>query len=431
MMPVKTIFDPVHGSIKVDGVFLDILDRHEMQRLRSVKQLDLGYMVFPGANHTRFEHCLGTYHLAGKMASSMGLSKEDSDAVRAAGLMHDISHAPFSHTMEELTVDRTGMDHMDTAAGLISGRIQTYRDRDADLFGSEPPIAEMLEDAGIPSGKVCDLIMKPKADNAEFMGKTSFFPSGNYVHQIIHGPVDADQMDYLMRDAHYTGVSWGMIDAERIMSTIKVHNDIMVMERGGAVAAEGLMVARALMYSSVYYHQAVRIIKMMVTKAVESSSLDVGKMYAWDDSDLTNALIEEGGDSSLVMRSVLSRRLYKSVLTLYSEDADAETAEKLAQYSKYRSRKALEQEIADRAGLRMSQVIVDIPSESALLSKIKIGKTDVPIMDSSGKIRPITRFSPLAKSLQARDSFGWKIMVAAPKEHAEAVSKAVGKILGL
>ena len=91
----------------------------------------------------------------------------------------------------------------------------------------------------------------------------------------------------------------------------------------------------------------------------------------------------------------------------------------------------MEQEIADRAGLDISQVIADLPSESTMLSKIKIGKTDVPIMDPAGRVRPLTKFSPLAKGLQARDPFGWKIMVAAPKEHSEAVAKAARKVLNL
>lgn len=428
----KTIFDPIHGSIKAEGVFLEVLDRHEMQRLRWVKQLDLGYMVFPGANHTRFEHCLGTYSLAGRMAEALNLSREDSDAVRMAGLLHDVSHTPFSHTLEEITVDRTGLDHMDRARMLITGGIRTCRERDADMFGNSEPISEILERNGISSKKVCDLISNPVSkETAPFAGGTSFFPSGDYVHQIIHGPVDADQMDYLMRDAHYTGVTWGMIDVERILNTIAIHNDRMVVLRSGAVAAEGLMVSRALMYSAVYYHVTVRVIKNMLTKAVEASSLDVGGIHTWNDADLMCSLAEGGGKASEIARSIMNRRLYKVALIRHSDDVDGETAETLAKYSKYRKRKILEQEIAERADIDYSQVIVDMPSESALLSKIKVGKTDVPILDSAGKVRPLTKTSPLAKGLQSRDPLGWKIMVAAPKEHSEAVAKATGKILSL
>ena len=93
----KVVHDPVHGSISVDGVFMDVMDRHEMQRLRSVKQLGLGYLVFPGANHTRFEHSLGAYHLAGRMADAIGLDGDDTDPVRMAGTYAiPLSHIPWS-----------------------------------------------------------------------------------------------------------------------------------------------------------------------------------------------------------------------------------------------------------------------------------------------------------------------------------------------
>lgn len=428
----KIIFDPIHGSIVVDGVYLEILERHEMQRLRNVKQLDMGYMVFPGANHTRFEHCLGTYHLSGRMADALDLSEDEKRAVMAAGLLHDVCHPPFSHMMEELTVERTGMDHMDLARGLIMGDLRTYRERDEDLFGGTGSIAEILNDSGIDPKKVCDLISYPRSrSGSDMLSHMSFFPSGDYVHQIIHGPIDADQMDYLMRDSHYTGVSWGSIDLERILNTIRVHNDGIVVERGGIVAAEGLMVARSLMYSAVYYHTTARIIKMMLTKAVECSDLDVGDMYTWDDSDLTHALIDEGGTPSYLMRSVMSRNIYKSAVMIRSEDVDDDLACILAGYSDYGSRKALEAEIADRAGVDVSEVVVDMPSKSTILSKVKIGKTDVVIMDSNGKVKPITKLSSLAKGIQSRDPFGWKLMVASPISLVDRVSKATRKVLNL
>ena len=98
----KIVHDPIHGSITIAPPFLDILDRHEMQRIRSVKQLGLGDLVFPGANHTRFEHCLGVYHLSGRMGKVLDLDDEDITALMAAGLLHDVCHAPFSHTLEEI-----------------------------------------------------------------------------------------------------------------------------------------------------------------------------------------------------------------------------------------------------------------------------------------------------------------------------------------
>ena len=432
----KVIHDPIHGSIRVDEPFPKLLDRHEMQRLRAVKQLGLGCMVFPGANHTRFEHSLGTYHLAGRMATSIGLSEEDSVAVRMAGLLHDICHTPFSHTTEEVVEHATGMDHMEMAEKLIKGEIRTYLERDEDLFGGVPPISEVLEENGIHAEKVCGLIMYPEAADESldaFSGgkRAAHFSPKDFIHQIIHGPVDADQIDYLVRDAHYTGVIHGKVDIERLIGTMRINNDRIVIEKGGKAAAEGLMVARSLMYSSVYFHRTVRIIKMMLQKSIEASSIDVKEIYLWNDSDLMERLIGEGGKASKIVRSVQNRVLYKNALTLFSEDTPEDLLPYLAEYTTYQKRKELEKEIADRAGVDVTDVVVDIPPRSILLSNMSIGKTDVSILDPEGKVKSLTRLSPIAKALQSRDTFGWSLLVASPGEHKEAVFKASRKMFNL
>ena len=435
---VKTVHDPVHGSVKVDGLFVDILDRHEMQRLRGVKQLGSADLVFPGANHTRFEHCLGAYHLSGRMADALDLNEEDSLAVRAAGLMHDICHAPFSHTLESVMEQATGLDHMELAHDLITGRLQTYRDEDADLFGGTDSIGEILSANGIDPETVCGLISSPETTKVEmdgldsyFGGSSGHFRSKDYLHQIIHGPVDADQMDYLVRDAHYTGVTAGHIDLERIIATLRVHNDRICISRAGAPATEGLMVARSLMYTSVYFHQAVRIINRMTVKAVEASDLDLSKIYLWSDADLSNALIASGGTSSKLMRMIRGRRFYRRAYSLSPLETSEDTAQLLIKFSSCKSRGVLEKEIADKAGIDVSEVCVEMSSASALLSEIQIGKTDVSILEPEGKIVNLAKTSPIAKSLQYRDPFGWSVVVACPPEHREKVRKAAAKIIDI
>jgi len=434
-MPEKVIHDPLHGSISVGGVFLEILSRHEMQRLHSVKQLGMASAVFPGANHTRLEHSLGVYHLAGRMGNSVGLSKEDTDNVCAAALLHDVCHLPFSHNLSELFENRTGTDHMELARSLINGRIRTYNERDEDILGGTGSIAELLESNGISADTVCDLISKPRSDiNGldTFIdgGKQSFFSSKDYLHQMIHGPVDADQMDYLLRDAHYTGVAHGSIDIERLLTQMKVHNGKIVLEKGGVVAAEGLMVSRALMYTSVYFNKTVRIAEMMLSKAVELSDLDMGALHLMDDPDLRNELIEQGGKPSRLMRMLNNRKLYKKAYSAYSIDLNDDQMGTILRYSGYADKKRLEDEIAEEAGVDYSEVIVDMPSRSSLLSNVRIGKTDVSIL-YEGRVRPITKISPVSKALQSRDIFDWAVMVSAPSEHKEKVGKAAGSILNL
>lgn len=427
------IHDPVHGSIRVSGPFLEIMDRHEMQRLRGVRQLGLGSVAFPGANHTRFEHSLGVYHLAGRMASALGLSESDSMEAMAAGLLHDVCHPPFSHTLEELVEDRTGLGHMDMAGRLIRGEAPSFSPEDADLFSGSAPISEILESAGVSAESVCDLIASPDSRNegGDALGGASHFRSRDYLHQIIHGPVDADQMDYLMRDARYTGVTHGSIDLERLLGTMRLFNDRLVIERRGSAAAEGLMVSRVLMFSSVYYHKTIRIARMMLAKAAEASSLDLSESHLWTDDGLMRRLVAEGGRPSELARSVAYRRLYKKALVIPSEETTDEAAEALSAHSGYRSRKALEQRIADRAGVDVSEVIVDIPPAHALLSGLSIGKTDVPILDGEGRVRSLSKLSSVARAVRSRDAFGWSLMVAAPEGASEAVAKAAAKAIGI
>ena len=433
----RVIHDPLHGGIRVDEVYMDILDRPEMQRLRSVRQLGLGNLVFPGANHTRFEHSLGVYHLAGRMTSALQMSREETRTVRAAALLHDICHPPFSHTMEEILENEFGVDHMDLARKLIHGDVPHMLDSDMDLFGGTEPISDLLKAADIDPGAVCDLIEHPRSKSGGldlFLSgdsPQSFFENKDYIHQIIHGPVDADQMDYLLRDAHYTGVVLGTIDIDRLLSQIRIGKGKMVVGKGGIVATEGLMVSRALMYSSVYYHKTVRIAEMMLTKATEISGADLSELYLMNDGMFINHILRTGGRASELVRKVMNRRLYKNAYILQTTNLSDDAKAQLAKHAGYAGRKALEAEIAHEAGLEDHEVVIDIPSRSTLLSSVKIGKTDVYIIDDDGRMKPIFRISPLARALQSREIFDWAITVSAPSEHTEKVMRASERVLSL
>ena len=430
----KVIQDPVHGNIIVDGIFLDIMDRPEMQRLRSIKQLGLGYLVFPGANHTRFEHCLGAYHLAGRMAHAIGLDKEDSDTVRMAGLLHDICHPPFSHSLESIMEEATGLDHMELARSLITGKVRNHRIIDDDLFDGLRPMGEEMARSGIDPEEVCDLIANPVSNKDSldsFLGKHDYFPSKDYAHQIIHGPVDADQMDYLMRDAHYTGISHGSIDCDRLINTMMVHNDRIVLRRGGTTAAEGLMVSRSLMYTSVYFHETTRIAQKMLTKAVSECGEDLSDIYLWTDADLIQKVIGSGGKSSNCIRRILNRDINKKAFAVYSADMTEDIASKLIEFTTKEGVEHLEQEIADQAGVDVFHVGVETTSKSNLQSTMNIGKTDVSIIDDEGKVRSLSKYSPIARSLQARDPYSWAILISAPAPFREQVERASRKVLSL
>ncbi len=436
MVQCKTVNDPVHGTIEIGGVFLDILNSHEMQRLRHIKQLGFGSIAFPGANHTRFEHCLGTYHLAGRMAKAIKLNEEDTNTVKAAALLHDICHPPYSHTMEFMMEQGTGLDHMDLARALIEGKIANHLKRDEDLYSNAPLISEMLEGAGISSKTVCDLIAYPESDILDLDSfihgvRPSYFPSKDYMHQIIHGPVDADQMDYLMRDAHYTGVSHGSIDINRLINMLRIHNDRIVLYKGGTAAAEGLMVSRSLMYSSVYFHKTVRIAEAMINKATELSKLDLSEIYLYTDGDFTSRLIGSEGIPSKLTRQVVGRQLYKKAFIQSVLDTDESRWKEISGFASFDKKSQLEHNIADCAGVDYSEVLVVVPSKTSLSDMVSIGKTDVSIIDEDDRVRSLVKISPLSRAVQARDSLDWALMVAAPERCKEAVKKATRKVLSL
>ena len=437
MPEFKVIHDSVHGSLRVEGVFLRLLGRPEMQRLHGVHQLGLAHLVFPGANHTRLEHSLGTFHIAGKMADALSLRKEERDEVQAAALLHDIGHPPFSHTLEEVLHDRLGVDHMDLGKALIMGEMRSISPADQRLLKDTDDVPTVLEAAGISPGRVADLVLSPLPLDVpgqsllEVEEGQAHFGQANYLHQIIHGPVDADQMDYLRRDAYYTGVAHGTIDLDRLLQTISTFHGDLVVLKGGVVAVEGLLVARALMYTSVYFHKTVRIAETMLCKAVEMADKQLlRQIHMETDGSLTEKLIAQGGYPGKIMTQIKYRELYKRCFSLSMADMSEEQMDRLMELTDYRKRKEKEEEIAVRAGVHLSEVVLDMPERELLISEPRIGKTEVPILHE-GRVRPLSRYSPLAKALQSRSVFDWAVMVSAPEKHRAEVAKASAKaILG-
>jgi uncharacterized protein len=431
----KVIHDSVHGSVKVEGVFLRLLGRPELQRLHGVHQLGLAHLVFPGANHTRLEHSLGTFFIASKMADALRLKREERDEVLAAALLHDLGHPPFSHTLEEVMADRLGVDHVDLSRSMIKGELRSITPNEARLLQDTSSVQEVLEEEGISPERVAGLVVSPVGPEVpgqrvlEVEEGQAHFGQRNYLHQMIHGPVDADQMDYLLRDAHYTGVAHGTIDLDRLLQTIDVHHGDLVVHKGGVVAVEGLLVARALMYSSVYFHKTVRIAEMMLCKAVEMADAQVIRdIHTDNDASLTEKLIEQGGYPGRIMVQLRYRELYKRCFSLTMMDMAEGQMERLMQLTPYRARKEAEEEIAARAGVHPSEVVLDMPSRELLISEPRIGKTEVPILDED-RVRPLSRHSPLAKALQSRSVFDWAIMVSCPERYKAEVARAAAKVI--
>jgi HD superfamily phosphohydrolase len=304
-----------------------------------------------------------------------------------------------------------------------------------EILGETGPISELLDDAGIDPETVADMIVSPTGDDEfgqstlEVEGSQAHFGGKDYLRQIIHGPVDADQMDYLLRDAHYTGVAHGTIDLDRLLQTIGIYHGDLVVDKGGVVAVEGLLVARALMYTSVYFHKTVRIAEMMLCKAVESAEEGVLSDLQMDtDCSLSEKLIAAGGDSQRIMMMLRYRKLYKKALSMTTGEMEEGHLDRLLALTEYKKRRAMEAEIALKAGIRTAEVILDVPERELLISEPRIGKTEVPILNGD-RIKPLTKHSPIAKALQSRSVHDWAVMVSTPEKYKDVVKEAAERVL--
>jgi len=387
---MKFIKDPVHGYVEVEAALLPILDSPPVQRLRHVKQLGFSHLVYPGANHTRFEHSLGTMHLATLLARNLDLEPADALLVGAAGLLHDIGHGPFSHTSEAFLSEFAGHDHT-----MV------------DHLLAEPALAAALSAADLDPAAISALISgeHPLAD-------------------LIHGDLDADRMDYLLRDAHYTGVPYGTVDAERlIQSSILLESGLGIGE-SGIQAAESLLIARTLMRPAVYFHHTSRIATSMLTLALcehaAAGSVDIGANPLMDDAALCHALAtSESPVARSLLDGLMTRRLYKRALYVAKDQVGGSF---LTSRPSVKRMRALAAEIAAGAGREAWEVVVDIPPFPTDMSMGVQVRNATTTLD-------LSLVSPLVNTLNETRRSQWRLGVYAPQEHREAVERAAVGVL--
>ncbi|OGS43398.1 MAG: hypothetical protein A3K76_05415 [Euryarchaeota archaeon RBG_13_57_23] len=420
----------------MQGVFLKLLEAPELQRLHSIHQLGLAYLVYPGANHTRFEHSLGTFSVAGRICEGLGLSTEEASVVQCAALLHDVGHLPYSHTLEFVLHDQFGIDHAEISRRLIRGEQAILSAADREIIGDSPSIAEILEKHDQSPKEVAGLLeglVQGDGSQRTLSGDSgqTHFNSRRYLAQIISGPVDSDQLDYLKRDSHYTGVAYGVIDLDRLVRTLQIFNGDLVVERGGLSAVEGMLVARALMFSAVYFHKTVRISELMLAKAVEQlEKEDIQRLHGMTDASLL-AYLASKGDYCLRIATLLEyRRLFKKAYAIAVADLTQESWDKLESFGEVKKRRSVEEDIARRAGVDPGDVIIDIPSVELAISEPRISLTEVRVLDGD-KVKMLPKISSIAASLQMRRAHEWALMVAAPAKAKAKVAKAAERLLGL
>jgi len=383
-----TIKDSVHDHIEVEGVAAALLDTEPVQRLRHVSQLGTVHLVYPSANHTRFEHSLGVYHLADRALAHLGIDGIRAERLRAAALLHDVGHGPYSHNVEAVIHRYTGKYHDDVHGLLASGAV-----------------GEVLDSHDLDPGRIADLVAG----------------DGQY-GQLVSGELDVDRMDYLVRDAHHTGVPYGTIDHERLIRELTFVDGELVLAEGNVQTAESLLLARALMNPTVYQHHVARIAKAMLRRGAERlldrTQTTPAELRRMDDHDLLVALRTTPATADLASR-LRTRDLYKRAVWAELDavpdsivDADHDTVADL------------ESEVADRAGLSSGSVVVDVagrPSMTESSSRVMV----------SGEMRRLGKQSPLVSALRTAQKQQWRLGVYAPPAATDRVGRAAVDVLGL
>jgi HD superfamily phosphohydrolase len=250
MLKDRVFRDPVHGLIEFKGAdrpIADLLDTHAVQRLRRIKQMGFAWLVYPGAEHSRFGHALGAFHIAQRMTRRLELDETLARHVKVAALLHDVGHGPFSHAWEHVF---PGQGHERWGARIAA--------EDAELAAA----LEALE-PGLP------------ATLRAFWGK-GYRP--HFARKLVSSQLDVDRLDYLLRDGHYSGAGYATYDLDWIIHAVQVANvrnghddpsDLVVDYRRGMYAVEQYLFARSYMYAQVYHHKTVRAAEWMFIKTIE------------------------------------------------------------------------------------------------------------------------------------------------------------------
>ncbi|HEY8166265.1 MAG TPA: HD domain-containing protein [Gemmatimonadaceae bacterium] len=363
-MRFEILRDPLWNNIRVDELTLRLVDTPTFQRLRYVRQLGLAYLVYPGATHSRFEHALGAYHLARNTVALFAERQEaaasdsaEQAVVRAAALLHDVGHYPFSHALEEIGQ----LHHEDVARPLIT------------------------------SGQISDLLSHDIAADApqrvyDLIRGTSDSP----LQGLISGSLDLDKIEYLKRDAFMCGVPYGEIDVDRLTNSLVVLADpetggdtIGVLEKGLS-ALESLLFAKYQMYRNVYWHHGVRsataMYKRMVDDALRCGALDEDLLATYTDEGLLHRL-EHAAPSDL-LDALKSRRLYKRAYEQPASRLDPDSIEWIT-IDRERTREA-EDRLARKMGLSAGELLLDFPAKTQMLG------LDIPVRRRDGTIERLT-----------------------------------------
>ena len=408
------IKDPVHGYVYITEKEKTVIDSYPVQRLRRLRQLAGSEYVYPGANHTRFEHSVGVMYLAGKVLENPNISRrisgEETEMVRIAALLHDVGHGPFSHVFEHLLIKELGKTHEDITSWVIE----------------KSELADMLKRAGF----------EPKEVGRLAVGRLHK-PKKAFLDQIISSAVDVDKQDFIVRDTHHTGAEYGFIDIFRIIHALDVLGENLAVDLGALSALESFIIARIESFKSIYFHRVGRAAQIMLAMAMEEANEELGltdfktpeEYLAMDDYTVWTAL-KKCKKSGKIIGNLERRKMLKCAYekTFYEKDAMISNI-----FSRDFHREQLQREIAKEAKVNTEAIIIDVPTVPSVPyhHSVLMESMEIPVFQKLTTGRKVPQvLSEFSKVFETLKGFINILRVYTDEENRVKVGNAASKVLG-
>ena len=403
------IIDPIHDFVRVYDNELKIIDTPIFQRLRRIRQLSGAHLIYPGAQHTRFEHSLGVMHIASMAGQALAekgvVSSDDIQNLRLAGLLHDIGHGPFSHLFEEIFEEKRKISHEDLGRDII---LKT---------------------------EIGDIISKNGFDK-KLITKLAFGDSKlQFMNEIISGVLSADIMDYLLRDGYFTGAEHAKIDHHRLTHSLDVYKNKLALDKSSLVNFETMMISRFQMFKAVYFHKTVRAGEVMLLEAMDLAEDELGLssmnldeyLKLSDDVILAKLLNLPEHNSKLkaskkIATDYLNRNLFKSV---FESTLTGKAITKKRMHE-------LREEVSKKSKIDINEIFVDSSNTPSIpLSPSKKESKSIILLENDGnKTTAKEILISQIKLVSAMSGFMKILRVYTPAKNRKKVEMAAKSILG-
>ncbi len=408
------IKDPVHGYVYITEVEKEIIDSFPVQRLHRLRQLAGAEFVYPGANHTRFEHSIGVLHLAGLLAEnpnlSEHLSEDEAQMIRIAALLHDVGHGPFSHVFEHILTKFLNKTHEDMTTWVI----QKSELRDVvNSLGYDP-----------------DLIGKLAVGSLHKPGKA-------FMDQIIRSSVDVDKLDFVVRDTYHTGAEYGYVDIFRLIHMLDILDENLAVDLGALSALESFILARMESFKSIYFHRVSRAAQIMIAIAMEEAKDKLGltdykspeEYLALNDYTVW-AMLKKCKKSEEIIENLERRRLLKIAYdrTFHVRDKTISGI-----FGNEEIRNQIRDQIASEARVEPRSVVIDVPTLPSVPYRhsVLLEPMEIPVFQKTrdGKKVP-RRLSEISGIFDVLKGFINILRVYTEEKYREEVGSAAAKLLG-